>query len=58
MLEIFVRQELLDREMAPVVGRCWCCGVEIYNITDLDLYDGLCEECFVAQNIEEDDGLC
>lgn len=58
MLEIFVRQELLDREMAPVVGRCWFCGVEIYNITDLDLYDGLCEECFVAQNIEEDDGLC
>lgn len=58
MLEIFVKQELLDREMAPVVGRCLCCGAEIYNITELDLHDGLCEECFVAQNIEEDDGLC
>lgn len=59
MLEIFVKQELLDRQMAPVVARCWCCGGEIYSFTELDLYDGLCEECFIAQNIfDEEDELC
>ena len=54
MVETFFRQELMDREMYPVVGRCWCCGGEIYSMRDLDVYDGMCEECFLATEEDTD----
>ena len=50
-----VRQDLLDREQAPVMARCWCCGTEIYSMRDVELYDGLCEECWMETEEEEDE---
>ena len=35
----------LDREQAPVIARCPCCGGEIYDAVELEVYDGLCREC-------------
>lgn len=52
-----VRQELLDREMAPIYGRCPCCDAEIYTETEFDEYGGLCEECWCALYDDEDEGM-
>lgn len=48
MVETFIRQELLDREMAPIVGRCECCGAEFYSQYEAEIHDGLCDECWRA----------
>ena len=55
MIETFLRQELLDREMAPVVGRCECCGAEFYSQYEMDIHDGLCDECWRSMYDEEAD---
>lgn len=56
-MNIFLRQELLDPQMAQVVGRCRCCGGEIYSRDEAELYDGMCEECcLVSEGEEEEDG--
>lgn len=53
----FLKQERLDREMAPVVGRCECCGAEFYSQFEAELHDGLCEECWRAtRDLDEDGG--
>lgn len=56
-MNIFLRQELLDPQMAPVVGRCKCCGGEIYSRDEAERYGGMCEECcLVSEGEEEEDG--
>ena len=50
MVETFIRQELLDREMAPVVDYCCKCGKEIYDTNEAH-YDALmaewtCDDCY------------
>ena len=46
-----------DPQQAPVMARCWCCGTEIYSMRDVELYDGLCEECWMeTEEEEEEDG--
>ncbi|MBQ6177708.1 MAG: hypothetical protein IJK29_10965 [Bacteroidales bacterium] len=54
MVETFIRQELLDREMAPC-ATCDCCGAEIYSFDAYDEHGGLCEECWCAMFDEEAD---
>ena len=51
---IEVKQELLDKEMAPVYDRCRCCDCEIYSSEEYELYEGYCERCFLA--MEDEDG--
>ena len=56
-MNIFLRQELLDPQMAPVVGRCRCCGGEIYSRDEAELYDGMCKECWRATRDLDEDGV-
>ena len=35
---------LRDVQLTPPAGYCRVCGGEL-NVYELDLYDGLCEEC-------------
>lgn len=35
-----------EREESPVLDRCPVCGCEIYDRYELDMYDGLCAECY------------
>lgn len=44
-MEIFLRQELLDREMAPVIALCPRCGGEIYQAEEPELFGGVCAFC-------------
>lgn len=53
---VFVKQEKLDREMAPVVGRCKCCDAEFYSQYEAEIHDGLCEECWRATRDLDEDG--
>lgn len=56
-MRIEPKQELLDPEMAPVVGRCKCCDAEFYSRYEQDLYCGLCYECWRAtRDLDEDGG--
>lgn len=43
--EIRIRQELLDREMAPPAARCRRCGGEIYCRAEAEEHGGLCADC-------------
>ena len=52
---IEVKQELLDKEMAPVYDRCRCCGCEIYSEYEYDLYEGYCEDCYLEMMRDEDE---
>ena len=53
----FLKQERLDREMAPVVGRCECCGAEFYSLYEAEIHDSLCDECWRAtRDLDEDGG--
>lgn len=54
---VFIKQEKLDREMAPVVGRCKCCDAEFYSRYEAEIHDGLCDECWRAtRDLDEDGG--
>ena len=44
-MRIEVRQELLDPEMALIVGRCRCCGAEIYSRAVWEKLHGKCPVC-------------
>ena len=52
---IEVKQELLDREMAPVYDRCRCCDGEIYLQYEFELYEGYCEDCYGEMMGDEDE---
>ena len=52
---IELKQELFDKEMAPVYDRCRCCDGEIYSEEECELYEGYCEDCYMAM-MEDDDG--
>ena len=52
-MEIVLRQELFDREMAPVEDWCPRCGGEIYHREELLQNDGLCRECAAETRNEE-----
>lgn len=56
-MRIEPKQELLDPEMAPVYGTCACCLREIYSAREYEENGGLCEECcLVSDGEEEEDG--
>ena len=52
-MEIVLRQELFDREMAPVEYWCPRCGGEIYHREELLQNDGLCRACAAETRNEE-----
>lgn len=49
MLNIEIRQEILDRQMATPSGYCDKCGIEIYSDDELYNYGGLCVECWIDE---------
>ena len=39
----------------PIVARCPICDGEIYYREELEIYDGVCKECFFAMEETDED---
>jgi hypothetical protein len=50
-----VLQAMYDRECAPVIGYCKCCGGEIYDSVWRKPWEGLCAVCLEEAKWEEDE---
>lgn len=50
----FLKPPLRDEQETPPSGYCRVCGGELYG-EELDLYDGICEECWEVKEEEQND---